>query len=145
MYDIKVYWGKDGQSKAQRVTATYVRWQNWSGRHRNMATNCTCTISFLPLNYLMSYQETDLLLRYCQTKQNRHATTPSTEHNSEKGRHSHKNHGWLDGNTVAGLHRHMHADEYSQCHSETSQLQWGRKSPIPVNCDGLKPSYGLCG
>jgi hypothetical protein len=31
--------GKDRQSKAQHVTATNVRWQNWWGRHMHVAIN----------------------------------------------------------------------------------------------------------
>jgi hypothetical protein len=86
----------------------------------------------------LAKNQTQLPLRYCQAKQKRHATRPSTEDNkSEKGRHLRNNHGWLDGNTVAGLERHMHADEYSQCPSETSLLHCGRKSPKAANCDGL--------
>jgi hypothetical protein len=83
-------------------------------------------------------QQTDLLLGSCQTEQKRHATRPSTKDTkSENGRHSLKNHGWLDGNTVAGLERHVHAYEYSQCHRETSLLQWGRERPKAANCDGM--------
>jgi hypothetical protein len=68
MYDMKIYWGKDRQSKAQRVTATNVRWQNWSGRHRNMATIAHAQFSYCPWIIWWIGQETDLLLQYCQTK-----------------------------------------------------------------------------
>ena len=56
-------------------------------------------------------EETDLLLWHCQDKQESHATIPKTKNNeTEKGRHSHMDRGWLDGNTVAGQERRMHVD-----------------------------------
>jgi len=78
------------------------QWQNWWGRQKDVATNYTWTI-FLTLNYLWLGEEKDLLLWDCQAEQERHAIRPKTDDNkTENGRHSRKNQGWLDGNTVAG-------------------------------------------
>jgi len=47
-----------------------------------------------------------------------HATQPRTqEKETETQRHSHKDEGWRDGNTVQGQAGHTNADEYSQCTS----------------------------
>jgi len=54
------------------------------------------------------------MLWHCQAEQESHATRPKTEDNkTEKGRHSRKDQGWFDGNTVAGQERRMHVAWYS--------------------------------
>jgi hypothetical protein len=53
-YDMKVYLGKDGQCTSQHLTATPVT--NWQGRQKNVAKNCTWTISFPSLNFLIKWQ-----------------------------------------------------------------------------------------
>ena len=55
-------------------------------------------------------EETDLLLWHSQAEQERHATRPKTEDNkTEKGRHSRKNQGWLDGRQYCGGTRETYA------------------------------------
>ena len=65
-------------------------------------------------NFFSSPELFDDLLKkqiYCQAEQEGHATRPKTEDNkTEKGRHSRKDQGWLDVNTVAGQERHLHVD-----------------------------------
>jgi hypothetical protein len=61
-----------------------------------------------PLNYLMTWPRNIFTVVAL--------TAPKTS--KLKGRHSHKNQGCLDSNTVAGQERHLHVDKYSQCPSE---------------------------
>ena len=114
-YDMKVYLGKDRQRTAQYVIATHATvtelTRKIEGRGRKLYMD-----NFFSSPELIWWlgEETDLLLWHCQTEQER----PKTEDNkTETGRHSRKNQGWLDGNTLVGQERCMHVDHYSQCPS----------------------------
>ena len=112
----KVYFGKDGQHMAQHLTATHVTVTELTRKIEGHGHKLyKGQFLFFPWIIWWLGQETDLLLWQCQAEQERHATRPSTEDNkTENRRHSSKNQGWLDGNTVVGQERHLHVDEYSQ-------------------------------
>ena len=97
-----------------------------------MATNYTWSISFLPLNYVMTWQRNRFTAVALSGWQEKHASRPSTEDNkTEKGRHSRTNQSWLDGNIVAVQERHLHVDEYSQCPAEGNFCNEGGKAIKP--------------
>jgi hypothetical protein len=72
---------------SNKCEVTELAWKTHSCGHK-----LHIDILFCPLIIRSLGQETDLLLWYCQAKQKRHATRPSTEDNkSGMRRHSHKN------------------------------------------------------
>jgi len=61
---------------------------------KDMATNYTRTVYFLPLNYLMTWQRNRFTVVALSDQTGEHATRPSNEvSKTEKGRHSRKNQG----------------------------------------------------
>jgi hypothetical protein len=122
---MKVYFGKDRQCAAQHARATHAtatatelaRKTDRRG-HKLFWDNM---LSSPELFDDLAKNRFTVAVLSGQTEEASHKTALKTK--KEKGRHSLKNQGRLDGNSVSGQERYTRADEYSQLPSERNFLQ----------------------